>query len=43
LLHKTGSAAAPGLFLTGVAVIALAAGLGLKRFGGQIGRASEKR
>ncbi|MFL9891271.1 MFS transporter [Paraburkholderia sp. RL17-381-BIF-C] len=43
LLHKTGSAAAPGLFLTGIAVIALAAGLGLKRFGGQIGRASEKR
>lgn len=38
LLHRTGSAAAPGFYLTGVALIALIAGTGLKRFGGQVNR-----
>jgi MFS family permease len=41
LLHATGSLAAPGLYLTGVAVIALAAGIGLKAMGGRIDRAGK--
>ncbi|MGF6372325.1 MFS transporter [Paraburkholderia sp. MM5482-R1] len=38
LLHRTGSSAAPGIFLTGVALIALIARTGLRRFSGQVNR-----
>ncbi|WP_233853938.1 MFS transporter [Paraburkholderia sp. HD33-4] len=39
LVHHTGSTTAPGIFLTGVALIALLAGVFVGRFGGQIARA----
>ncbi|MDE1179052.1 MFS transporter [Paraburkholderia sp.] len=39
LLHRTGSLAAPGLFLTGVALIALIAGAGVRRVSGHVNRA----
>lgn len=42
LLRMTGDKAAPGLYLTGVALIALLAGLAMKRFGGNISRTGER-
>ncbi|CAB3709288.1 MFS transporter [Paraburkholderia rhynchosiae] len=40
LLHHTGSTTAPGIFLTGIALIALLAGAFVNRFSGQIARAT---